>query len=107
MLDELPASRIAVEPVAETDATLQELADREKAALLAFVAPYSGVRVTPVVEAYASIGVQEEFGIESFIERCAQARVKKLHFLVNSPGGGVVSSYKIAKALRLQFTDIR
>src|SRR5262249_42921638 len=89
------------------DNALQEWADRENCALLAFVAPYSGVRVNPVSEAYASIGVQEEFGIESFIDRCNQAKVKKLHLLVNSPGGNVVSSYKVAKALRSHFESIR
>jgi hypothetical protein len=98
---------VAVEPAMETDGELQKWADHEKCALLAFIAPYSGVRVNPISEAYASIGVHEEFGIESFLEKCKEKRTKKLHMLVNSPGGSVVSSYKVAKALRAQFDHIR
>lgn len=102
-----PPNVIAVEAEVERDPILQKWADREGCALLAFVAPYIGVRANPVSEVYASIGPQEEFGVESFISKCAEAKVKKLHMLVNSPGGGVVSSYKIAKALRTHFTSIR
>jgi len=107
MQQELPHGEIAVEPIEETNEEIQKLADTEECALLAFVAPYSGVRVTPVAEAYASIGVHEEFGVESFVERCKEAKLGKLHLLVNSPGGGVVSSYKVARALRVQFREIR
>src|SRR4051812_47733306 len=107
MPDGEAVSGIAVDPTPETSKELQEWANREDCALLAFVAPYSGIRVNPVSEAYASIGVQEEFGIESFIERCNQAKIKKLHLLVNSPGGNIVSSYKVAKALRSHFDLIR
>jgi hypothetical protein len=96
-----------VEPELESDPKLQDWANREQCALFAFVAPYSGIRVSPIQEAYASIGMQEEFGIESFIERCHAAKIKKLHILVNSPGGSIVSSYKVAKALRSQFKEIR
>ena len=105
--DQTRHPEVAVEPVEETSDEIQELADKEQCALLAFVAPYSGVRVTPIVEAYASIGVHEEFGIESFVERCRDAKVNRLHLMVNSPGGGVVSSYKVARALRMHFNEIR
>jgi hypothetical protein len=107
MKDELIPNPIAITPVVENDTSLQKWADSERCALLAFIAPYVGKRVSPVSEVFATIGMQEEFGIESFIDQCAAARIKKLHMLVNSPGGGVVSSYKIAKALRSQFTEIR
>ncbi len=107
MPDNTPHGEIAVEPIEETDEAIQRLADQENCALLAFVAPYSGVRLTPVSEAYASIGVHEEFGVESFVERCKNAKVRKLHLLINSPGGGIVSSYKVARALRQHFKEIR
>lgn len=107
MQSERPHPEIAVEPVEEMDERIQKLADKEGCALLAFVAPYTGVRVTPIAEAYASIGVHEEFGVESFIDLCVAAKVRKLHLLVNSPGGGVVSSYKVAKSLGAHFKDIR
>jgi hypothetical protein len=107
MPDKLPHTEVAIDPVEETDDAVQALADTHGCALLAFVAPYYGIRVTPVAEAYATIGVQEEFGIESFVERCRRAKINGLHLLVNSPGGSVVSSYKVARALRLQFKKIR
>lgn len=107
MQDKLTHDEIAVEPIEEADPAIQQLADDSKSALFAFVAPYSGVRVTPIAEAFASIGVHEEFGIESFVERCKVAKVKKLQLLVNSGGGDVVSSYKVARALRLHFKEIR
>jgi hypothetical protein len=107
MKEEMLPNPIAIEPELENDPSLQKWADSEKCALLAFIAPYIGKRVSPVSEVYASIGMQEEFGVESFIDQCIHAKVKKLHLLVNSPGGGVVSSYKIAKALRTHFSEIR
>ncbi len=107
MQDELTHDEVAVEPIEEADPAIQQLADQSKSALFAFVAPYSGVRVTPIAEAFATIGVHEEFGIESFIERCEEAKLKKLQLLLNSPGGDVVSSYKVARALRRHFKEIR
>ena len=74
MADGQPRTGIAVEPVLEKNTSLQEWATRENGALLAFVAPDSGVRSSPVSDAYATIGVQEEFGIESFIDHCTQAK---------------------------------
>src|SRR6476646_94827 len=84
---------LTAEPLLELDDQLhlQEWANKDSCALLAFIAPYVAMRLNPASEAYASIGFHEEFGIESFLEKCQHANVKKLHLLVNSPGGGVVS----------------
>jgi hypothetical protein len=92
----------------ERDDGLQNLANEEQAVLLCAVAPYRSVRISPVDEVFASIGLHEEFAIEALIEDVAslQQTCKKLMLLLNTPGGGLHSSYKVAKALRNAFDDI-
>ena len=97
--------------VAEEDnEALQKVADSHDVILLAFIAPYTAVRVSPVEEAYATIGLEEEFGIETALSAIGSKYPKdkpKMYFLVNSPGGGVTSSYKVARVLRQYFSDIK
>lgn len=96
--------------VEEEDKALQKVADSHDVILLAFIAPYATVRISPVEEAYATIGLEEEFGIEtalSVIESKYSKKKPKVYFLVNSPGGGVGSSYKVARVLRAYFSDIK
>jgi hypothetical protein len=92
----------------EKDEDLIRLANQEQAVLLCAVAPYRSVRLSPVDEIWASIGLHEEFAIEAIIEDVAslQQPVKKLMLLLNTPGGGLHSSYKVAKALRKAFDEI-
>jgi hypothetical protein len=75
---------------------------------LSMIATYSGVKVSPSRERTASMGIYEEFGIESAIEeikkRCPKP--KNLYLMINSPGGLVSSSYKVARALRKNFDNI-
>jgi hypothetical protein len=93
----------------EIDEQLQQLADREQCILLAFISPYTPMRVSPSEVAYATIGLEEEFGIETVINEVKGCcpEVQRLYFLINSPGGGVPSSYKVARALRTTFKEIR
>jgi len=84
----------------EDDKSIVKLAKDKNVALIAFIAPYVAVRISPVEEARAFIGLPDEFGIEALIELLKQAGVKKAYLLVNSPGGAMTSSYKIAKAIR-------
>jgi hypothetical protein len=86
---------------------LQEIANADKSAVLAFIAPYIPVRVSPVETQSASIGLSEEFAILFAIEEIKAKKIDKLHFLINSPGGYVHSSYKIAKLLRCSFAEIK
>lgn len=86
---------------------LQRLANRNRCAVLAFIAPYAAVRVSPQEVAHASIGLSEEFAIITAIEKIQMSKVKDLYILINSPGGLVSSSYKIAKVLRATFSNIR
>ena len=44
---------------------LQQISNEDSAVLLAFIAPYGGVRVSPVEERGAAIRMPEEWGMES------------------------------------------
>lgn len=53
------------------------------------------------------MGLSEEFAVETAINQIqAKTDVRKLMLLVNSPGGLVQSSYKVARALRKTFKEI-
>lgn len=90
----------------EEDQHLVNLANKEKVALIAFIASYVGVRITPSKEAYATIGLADEFSIEALIRELKSTNIKKAYLLVNSPGGGMDSSYKIARAIRTCVDEI-
>src|SRR5205823_4305522 len=85
---------------AETNSAITEFAEREKTAMIAFIAPRVPVRVSPVDRLSASIGLLEEFGVEALVDRLHDGNVKRAYLLVNSPGGAMDSSYKIALAVR-------
>jgi len=103
-IPELLAKVINAKP--EEDELICELANREKAAFIAFVAPYVGVRISPVEQTYATISLPEEFGVEAVVGELASAGVKKAYLLVNSPGGAMTSSYKISRAIRAGLDEI-
>jgi hypothetical protein len=77
-------------------------------AFIAIIAPYVGVKITPSKIKSASMGISEEFGIESVIEEIKEQKspCENLYLLINSPGGLVSSSYKVARALRKNFKNI-
>lgn len=77
-------------------------------AFIAIIASYSPRKVTPSKHISASVGISEEFGIETVIERIKESKCncENLYLLINSPGGLVQSSYKVAKALRKNFKNI-
>lgn len=84
---------------------MQEIFD-DKTAALAFIAPYAPAKVTPSKIISASIDIPEELGIEDAINEIRKERIEKLYLLLNSLGGGVSSSFKIARILRDNFKDI-
>jgi hypothetical protein len=92
----------------ETDEVLCNIAAKEEAVLLAFIGPYRGLIVSPVHILRPEIGIEDEFGIETAIKDIKNKRpdINKLYLLVNSMGGGMSSSYKVARALRTNFKDI-
>lgn len=88
---------------------LKTIANSNQAALLAFVAPSFGKRTSPIDFQTASIGFYEELGIEEAVQKIKKSLTtpkKKLFLLIESRGGGVDSSYKIARYLRYSFDEI-
>jgi len=86
---------------------LLETSKQHKAVLLTLIAPYVGRKVTPTKTLSASVGFSEEFAIETVIDEIKKRTDSKmLMLLVNSPGGLVQSSYKVARALRKAFNKI-
>ncbi|MDD5418143.1 MAG: ATP-dependent Clp protease proteolytic subunit, partial [Candidatus Nanoarchaeia archaeon] len=94
-----------LEPI---EAKLQKLANENGVVILSFVAPYRSVKISPSKERKASIGLEEEFRVEEFITeyKNRNLKTKNLYLLINSMGGGVSSSYKIAKVLRKTFENV-
>ncbi len=86
---------------------LTEISKKHDAVLMACIAPYVGIKISPTKTINAQMGLSEEFAVETAINQIqAKTDVQKLMLLVNSPGGLVQSSYKIARALRKTFKEI-
>ncbi len=86
---------------------LEKLACKDDTIFLSLIAPYVGKKITPSKEAMASLGLSEEFGVETVIENIKEKTdCKNLILLINSPGSLVQSSYKIARAIRKNFDKI-
>lgn len=78
----------------------------EDTAALAFIAPYLPKKISPKRIIHASISIPEELEIEDSIIEIKNQKIKNLYLLLNSFGGGVSSSYKIAKMIRNNFEEI-
>lgn len=89
---------------------LKKIADDNNAVLLTLVAPYIGKKVSPVDIARARIGIDEEVGIETALEKIKEklGSLKKfnLFLLLETPGGDVDASYKIACLLAKSFKSV-
>lgn len=90
----------------EDDQVITQYADRKKIALIAFIAPQVSVRVSPADTVSASIGLLEEFGVEALVNKLREKGVERAYLLVNSPGGQMDSSYKIAIAVREALKEV-
>lgn len=90
----------------EDDPVIRQFADREKIALIGFIAPQVPVRISPADTVSASIGLLEEFGVEALVAKLREKGVKRAYMLVNSPGGQMDSSYKIALAVREALDEV-
>ncbi|HDQ06837.1 MAG TPA: hypothetical protein ENN36_09000 [Candidatus Bathyarchaeota archaeon] len=86
---------------------LTEISKKHDAVLMACIAPYVGLKISPTKTVNAQMGLSEEFAVETAINQIqTKTDAQKLMLLVNSPGGLVQSSYKIARALRKTFKEI-
>lgn len=94
----------------EKDDALQALCDKKGVVLLAFVASYVPLKYNPASSGRATISTADEFGMEEALNRILgkmdKTKPKKAYLLINSLGGGVSSSFKIAQAIRDAFDDI-
>ncbi len=83
----------------------------EGEAAMAIIAPYRGLRVTPRAVLYPYIDFPEEFNVSRALEDIKEHLlhkdlleegriIKRLYLLIQSPGGSVVSSFKVAKLIR-------
>ena len=83
---------------------LTEISKKHDAVLMACIAPYVGLKISPTKTVNAQMGLSEEFAVETAINQIlTKTDSRKLLLLVNSPGGLVQSSYKVARALRKTF----
>ena len=58
---------------------------KKKGVFIALIAPYFGVKISPSIEASASFGISEEFGVEEVIERIKEkSDCKNLYLLIES-----------------------
>jgi hypothetical protein len=89
----------------EINSNIAKYLDKNTGAI-AFIAPYVGARLTPSKTVRANINIPEEFGMEDAINTMKRKGIKKIYLLINSFGGTVTSSYKIARMLRKSFSDI-
>lgn len=94
----------------EKDEELQKLCDKKNVVLMAFVGSYIPRKYNPVSSGGATINIVDEFGIEEALReihhRTKSMKTKKVYLLINSLGGGVGSSFKIAQAIRDAFEEI-
>lgn len=88
---------------------LKPIADKYNVVLLSLIAPFWGKKISPVDLATAKIRLWEELGVENAMKQIKiklNGRKTNLFLLVESPGGSVNSSYKIASYLRDCFENI-
>lgn len=91
----------------EEDEDIKKFANERKTTMLALVAPYAPLKISPTRSLSAELSSFEELGVESFVMKAREAGcLDRLYLLLHSFGGGVESAYAIAKALRKNFEKI-
>lgn len=73
---------------------------------LCFIGTYAPEKISPSKAILAEIGLLDELAVEDALEALCNAGTRNLAFLVNSFGGGVSSSFKIAWSVRKSFDRI-
>lgn len=93
----------------ENDPALQKFADENDVVLIAFIGSYVPRRYGPTEFGWTRMSMADEFSIEQALNIILDKQHNKrpkLYLLVNSLGGQVASSFKIALAIRNCFEDI-
>ena len=88
--------------------SLQKAANDNNALVLSFIAPDDVIKVSPASISYATIEPRDMYALEKTIEslKAKGELPKKLHLVIQTPGGALSTSFKIAKYLRENFEDI-
>jgi len=98
-----------ISDLVEEKGEFQKYAEEKEVIILSLIAPFRPKRVSPATKISPSLGYSDEVSVETIVEE-VKSNVKEenrnLHLLVHSPGGGVSSSYMIARMLRDTFKDI-
>jgi len=86
---------------------LQKVADDQNVVLMSFIAPDITVRKSPSSFDYASIKVSDLYRIEAEIDKIKSAggSLRKLHLIIQTPGGELTTSTKIADYLQTVFGE--
>lgn len=93
----------------EKDKKVKKFGGAKNCIMLAIIASYVPRKISPSESISASLGISEEFGIEtalSQITEYAKDMDLPVYLLLNSMGGSLASSYKTAKAIRDAFKRI-
>ena len=94
----------------EEDESLQALCDKKDVVLLAFVGSYVPLKYNPASSGSSTISIADEFGMEEALNqihgKMNKTKAKNAYLLINSLGGAVSSSFKIAQAIRDAFDTI-
>lgn len=87
-------------------ADLQKVADVNKVLLMSYIAP-EVIRKSPASYGYASIKVRDLYKIEAEIEALKEKKKlpKKVHLIIQTPGGELYTAIKIVKYLQSIFGD--
>jgi len=90
------------------DEELQAIANENNVLIMSFVAPDSIVKKSPASYDYAKITIKDLYKIEAEVTALKeQGRLpKKLHLIIQTPGGSLDASVKIAKYLQAVFSEI-
>lgn len=83
---------------------LQKIADEKEVTIISFVAPQDPVRTSPVTIASAAIQEKEMYKLEEAVEK---SQSDNLHLIIQTPGGELHTSFKIASFLRSKFKNIQ
>lgn len=91
----------------ELQKKLQAVADEHQAVIISFIAPDDPIRTSPASLSSASIEPREMYKLEETICAVAKKQLpKKMHLIVQTPGGDLFTSFKIANYLRSKFEEI-
>lgn len=98
-----------MKPLEVLGAQIQEIANKKSVAIIGFVAPQQAIRISPISFASAAIDESAMYQLEDVVRKIKSVPnpPTTLHLIVQTPGGELFTSYKIAYYLRKSFTNIQ